>query len=84
MTERLKRGIGEYIGRRKEVSVKITTKFEGQGAIVSDGKKIYGMKTARREMTAMGAPRRKMTEGALAMNHRMKIGGNDQEGGTDL
>jgi hypothetical protein len=40
MTERLKRRIGEYIDRRMEVSEKITTRFEDQGAIVSDRKNI--------------------------------------------
>jgi hypothetical protein len=70
MTERLKKRIGEYIDRRKEVSVKITTKFEGQGAIVSDRKKqIRHESTAlRNDSRGNTAPARMEGQGALAMN----------------
>jgi hypothetical protein len=58
MTERLKRRIGEYIDRRMEVSEKITTRFEGQGAIVSDRKKLWHESTApRNDSKGSTAPR---------------------------
>jgi hypothetical protein len=45
--ERVKRRIGESINRRIEVSIKMTARFGGQGAPVSDGKELKAARAGK-------------------------------------
>jgi hypothetical protein len=54
-----------------EVSKKIRTRFESQGAIVSDRKTL----SPRLEMTAMGEPRQEMTAGGAQRRQEWKARG---------
>jgi hypothetical protein len=75
MTERLKRRIGEYIDRRMAVGERITTRFEGQGPIVSDRKKLGHESTAPRNDSKGSTAPRNDSNGRTAPR-------NDSRGGS--